>query len=295
MLRLAHASLALAAILPFASGPALAEASAAVTAQDEDKDDKEEEEAGPTDEEVDAAVEKLKAVLKEGSFDEKVQALEEARAVPHKDVVKIVVTAVKDDAKEVRLAAVTALGYLEVDRALDTLHGWSKKKTMTKDDDFALELFKAIGRHGDKGSLKYLEDNIFSSPNKVLEARIIAMGKIRHEDAVGEVIGIMNKMRSNNGGKGGGKGGGGKEQEENVPHMDAVRLALHALTGANEGTSRRDWQTWWNENKRKLEIDAKEMPPMERSLETKWLEFWNEKRKREEGERGERGGGTGRG
>ncbi|QDU83664.1 hypothetical protein Pla163_07630 [Planctomycetes bacterium Pla163] len=295
MLRLAHASLALATIFPFVAGPALAEASSAVTAQDEEKDDEkkddeeEEKDAEPTDEEVEAAVAKLKAALDEGSFDEKVQALEAARSVPHKDVVKIVATAVKDDAKEVRIAAVTALGYLDVDQALDTLHGWSKKKTMTKDDDFALALFKAIGRHGDKSSLKYLEDNIFSSPKKVLEARIVAMGKIRHEDAVEEVIGIMNKMRSNEGGP----GGNGKEQKENVPHMDAVQLALHALTGANEGTSRRDWQTWWNENKRKLEIDPKEMPPMERSLENKWLEFWNERRKREGGERGGEGGGRG--
>jgi len=248
--------------------------------QEEDPKDE-----GPTEEEVAAQVEKLERVLAEGAYDEKVEALTAARAFPHDDVVSVVTGALKDKAKEVRLCAVATLGYLDVDSALRELHKLPKKKANLEDEQFAIEMFRAIGRHGDKKSLKVLEDNILGSPRAVLECRILAIARVRDVESLEMIVSLMNKLRSNEGGKGEPKGG-----REDVPHMGTIQLALHVLTGANEGTERSAWQRWWNDNKKDVEI-TDEYPTLERALEVKWFEFWNET----PGGRGGRGeGGEGR-
>lgn len=244
--------------------------------------DDEEEDEGPTKEEVEAAVERLEEALDSDDFEVRVAALVEAREVQHDDVAKEVAKAVKDKAKEVRLAAVTSLGYLRVPYSLTTLHKWSKKKSMLEDTTFAKEMFKAIGRHQNKKSLKYLEDGAVNAPRDEFEARVLAMGKIPHMDAVEEIVSIMNKLRANEGGR-----GRRDEREENVKNMDVIQLALNHLTGADEGTDRRAWQKWWNNNKRDIEIDPDAMPLMVRNLENKWRSYWNEPRERERGERDE--------
>lgn len=250
-------------------------------------------EEGPTEEEVAAQVEKLERVLAEGAYDEKVDALTAARAYPHDDVVSVVAGALKDKAKEVRLCAVATLGYLDVDSALRELHKLPKKKSLLEDEQFAVETFRAIGRHGDKKSLKVLEDNILSSPKVVLECRILAIARIRDNESLETIVSLMNKLRSNDGGKGEPKGG-----RESVPHMGTFQLALHVLTGANEGTERSAWQRWWNDNKHDVEITA-EYPALERALEIRWLEFWDERSQRSEGderrEEREKGGDEGEG
>lgn len=265
MIRIALTALALAALLPFAAGPALAAASAAVTAPDEG----ESEEAGPTDEEVEAAVAELEAVLDEGAFDEKVAALEKAQVMQHNDMAKAVAAAVKDDSMEVRIAALDALGHIRVGSALKSLHGFAKKKSVVETEDQALALFKAIGRHGDTDSISVLKDDLNASPRAVGEARILALGKIRHEKSIDALIGIMNK---------GGKSRKGKAAQ----HMGEVRLALHVLTGADEGTKRKSWQTWWNDNKHDLEVDPEQLPELDPKLERTWRRFWDEEEEEEE-------------
>jgi hypothetical protein len=263
-------------------------APASFAQEDEPKDE------GPTEEEVAAQVEKLERVLAEGAYDEKVEALTAARAFPHDDVVGVVVGALKDKAKEVRLCAVATLGYLDVDSALRELHKLPKKKANLEDEQLAIEMFRAIGRHGDKKSLKVLEDNILGSPKAVLECRILAIARIRDYESVDMLVSLMNKLRANEGGKGEPKGG-----REDVQHMGTFQLALHVLTGANEGTERSAWQRWWNDNKHDIEV-TEEYPELERSLEVKWLEFWDETPRGREGRRegreeGEEGGGEGEG
>jgi hypothetical protein len=172
-----------------------------------------------------------------------------------------------------------------------------KKKANLEDEQFAIEMFRAIGRHGDKKSLKVLEDNILGSPRAVIECRILAIARIRDVESLEMIVSLMNKLRANEGGKGEPKGG-----REDVPHMGTIQLALHVLTGANEGTERSAWQRWWNDNKKDVEITA-EYPTLERGLEAKWFEFWDEaprgreerREGREEGERGEDGEDGGEG
>ncbi|MEZ5978960.1 MAG: HEAT repeat domain-containing protein [Planctomycetota bacterium] len=254
---------------------------------DEKKDE------GPTEEEVEAAVAKIEKVLDEGSFEDKVKVLVEVRTVQHEDVAKEVAKAIKDDAKEVRTAAVQTLGYLKVDSSLKELTSLTKKKKYTEDEDMAIEIYKSIGRHGSKKSLKVLEDDILNSTEKVLQTRILAIGHVRDDDSVELLIGLMNKMKGN---RGGGKGGPG-EGKENIPNMQQFRLALHVLTGADEGLDRRDWQRWWNDNKHDLDV-TDEYPELDKGLETQWKSYWGEgdkkdrKREREDG-RDEPGGDRG--
>lgn len=247
-------------------------------------DEEEEQQKGPTEEEVEAAVARVEKALDEGSFEDKVKALIEVRGVHHADVVKAVEKAIKDDAKEVRVAAIESLGYLRVDSALKELTSLTRKKKFTEDEDTAVALYKAIGRHGDKKSLKVLEDDILNSTEAVLRTRILSIARVRHDDSVEALIGIMNKIRGRDGG---GKGGPG-ERKENIPHMQQFRLALHVLTGADAGLDRRDWQSWWNDNKHDLDV-TEEYPELDKGLEGQWLSFWGEKaendgrRERDEG------------
>jgi len=243
--------------------------------------DGEPKEEGPTEEEVAAQAEKLSKALEEGSYEDKLAALVASRAFPHDDIVKLVADATKDKAQEVRVCAVASLGYLDVDSALSELHKYTKKKSLLEDEQFALETYRAIGRHGKKKSLKILEDNILGSPKAVLECRILAIARVRDFDSVDIIVSLMNKLRSTDGGKGEPKGG-----REDVPDMPTIQLALHVLTGADEGTKRADWQRWWNDNKHDIEV-TEEYPPLDRAHETKWREFWDEGGRGGRGDRGE--------
>jgi hypothetical protein len=272
MLRIAHVSIAVALLFPLAAaGPSVASTTTAITVPDDDGED----EAGPTDEEVEAAVAELEAVLEEGAFDEKVAALVKARAMQHEDMAKAVATAVKDDSKEVRIAAIDALGHIRVGAALKSLHGFARKKALVEEEDQAVAIFKAIGRHGDTDSIKVLEDDLSGSSRTVAEARILALGKIRHEKSVEALIAIMNKS--------------GKGKKGNVgQYMDEIRLALHVLTGADEGTNRKNWQSWWNDNKHDIEVDPDGPAELDGKLGRTWRRFWDEEEKATDGAEKER-------
>jgi hypothetical protein len=229
--------------------------------------------APPTEEQVKAAVAKLRAVLANGAFDEKVAALTEAESCLHADVVALIAGALRDDAAEVRVAAAESLGRMDLDAALDALHAAVKRRATVEEEALAVALFKSIGRHADPASIDILEDNALGSPDKVAQARILALGRIRDIESVEALMGLMNKLRV-------AKGAGSKQMQE-------LRLALHVLTGVDQGADRRDWQRWWNDTKRTLEIAA-EVPELDRKLERLWDEFWGERERAPRGEREER-------
>jgi len=229
--------------------------------------------APPTDEQVEQAVAKLRAVLAKGAFDEKVAAITEAEACLHADVVAVIAGALRDDAAEVRVAAAESLGRMDVEAALDALHTAVKRRATVEEEALAVALYKSIGRHGDPASIDVLEDNALGSPDKVAQARILALGRIRDIESVEALMGLMNKLRV-------AKGAGSKQMQE-------LRVALHVLTGVDQGADRRDWQRWWNDSKRTLEISA-EVPELDRKLERLWDEFWGERDRAPRGEREER-------
>jgi hypothetical protein len=226
----------------------------------------------PTEEEVALVVAKLRAALADGAFDEKVAALEEARVCVHDDVALVVAGAIKDEAKEVRTAAAVALGRMPLESARDALHGFTKRKPLMADEDLAVEIYKSIGRIASRDSIDLLEDNALGSSDRVAQARILALGRIRRADSVEALMGLMNKLRI-------AKGAGSKQMQE-------LRVALHVLTGVDQGADRRDWQRWWNDNKRGLEV-AEQVPELDRKLGRLWEGFWGDDERPPRGERDE--------
>jgi len=225
----------------------------------------------PTEEDIANVVLKLRTTLADGAFDEKVAALEEACVCVHDDVVAVVASAIKDEAKEVRTAAVVALGRMPLESARDALHGFTKRKPLLADEDLAVEIYKSIGRLASRDSIDLLEDNALGSSDRVAQARILALGRIRHADSVEALMGLMNKLRV-------AKGAANKQMQE-------LRIALHVLTGVDQGADRRDWQRWWNDNKRGLEV-AEQVPELDRKLGRLWEAYWgdDERRPRDEPE-----------
>lgn len=234
------------------------------TARADDRD----EPVGPSKELIESTVEALEAVLEDGDFEAKVVAIGEAAVVHHDDVADAIDEAVDDDALEVRVAAVEALGTMPVEGALDALHKRAKKKKSMEPVEQAVAIIKAIAQHGDASSIAILEDDVIGADDALARARILGLGRIRHEDSVEALMGIMNKLRV-------GKRGGGHK------NMAELRLALHVLTGADEGLDRRRWQSWWNDSKRDLEISATQ-PELDRKLERQWQQFWEEREERRE-------------
>ncbi|MHC4375532.1 MAG: hypothetical protein ACYS26_02935, partial [Planctomycetota bacterium] len=124
---------------------------------------------------------------------------------------------------------------------------------------------------------------------KIVQARLLSLGKIRSEDAVEELITLMNSAAGAGAGKGKGNGGGARS---NAAHMEEIRMALYALLEEDAGSSRDDWQKWWNDNKRDFEVSEEE-GELEGPLGRKWGQYWERttrNRDRDE-EDDDRGGG----
>jgi len=266
------------AVLLFALAPATARTAAQVEPPVRDdepvpvEEPVEDDDAGPTEEEVERAVAELERALEGDAFDEKVAAIEAVRTVHHENVVEAIVEAFDDDALEVRVAAAKALGSMPLENALDALHQRAKKKKTMEPEELAVATLNAIAMHGDPSSVRILEDDVIGAPPLVARARILGLGRIRHEDALEALVGIMNKLRV-------GRRGDGHT------NMTEVRIALHVLTGIDQGADRRDWQRWWNDNKRDFEVPA-QVPELDRKLGRQWRQYWGE----HEGRRGDEDG-----
>lgn len=261
--------------------------------------DDEDEEQPPLDEEaVEALVEKLEELLpdKKGSPEDKVDLIWEAVEFAHEDVVEALEEGLDDKQHDVRLATLDVLGLIEHEDAMKVLAKLAKRdKKLQEDEDLAAQLYKSLGRYGDKKNASLLTKNIFATAgDKVVQARLMSLGKIREKDSVEELIGLMNSAGGGIGKNGNGGGGGGRA---NPAHMETVRLALYALLEEDAGNKRDDWQKWWNDNKRSFEVTEEE-PELEGQLGKRWNRYWStdtraKDKDDEEEDEGGRGGGRG--
>jgi HEAT repeat protein len=237
-------------------------------------DEEAEQERPPVDEKAVAdLVERMEKLLgdKQASPDDKVALIWEAVELPHEDVVEALEEGLEDKQHEVQLATLDVLGLIDHEEAMKLLAKLAKKdKKLQDDEDLAAQLFKSLGRYGVEKNMDLFVRNIFASKGpKVVQARLLSLGKIRDNDAVEELIALMNSAA----GAGAGKGNGGGGARANAAHMDEIRTALYALLGEDAGSSRDDWQKWWNDNKRDFEV-AEEEPELEGPLGRKWSRYW---------------------
>ncbi|MFT7481062.1 MAG: hypothetical protein ACI80N_004380, partial [Gammaproteobacteria bacterium] len=125
-------------------------------------------------------------------------------------------------------------------------------------------------------SLPTLTSELLVQPDRrVSRAGILSIGNIRSKKSVSELFSLM---RSAN-----------RHGVQN--HMTELRLALVVLTGADRGLSQDAWNTWWNDEKRTLEVkqDLPLLTPRDRG---RWEAHWGIQRRQERTlRRHERGSG----
>ena len=217
---------------------------------------------------VKAAVANISEAFKTKDDQLRINAIQAAAGLIHPDIVRAISRGLRVNRKAVRLAAVDALGWMKSPEGLKQLHRmYRREKDLHRQEELFAAVLKAIGRHGDKSSVRVLYD----SPFKGLtihsgRARIMGLGRIRQRDSVETLIKAMRLT-------------GRRPRDFRVPDnprfLEEVNVAMTVLTGATPGTSKDDWQKWWRDSKRKFRM-KKELPRIPKSYETRWEEYWNE-------------------
>lgn len=236
--------------------------------QDDDK--------GPPAGEVSAALERLDTAFSKGAAVDQIQAIESAVPVVAPAVIEALVdNGLRNKERDVRRATIGALGLMVHEDALDELHRVLKRdKKITKDPEVFELLIKSIGRHASPSSVDLLSKNVFKVPeNRVVRARILALGNIRTNESLEALVGLMRVTR--------------REKVQN--NMEHFRTSLMILTGVDKGKSQQLWMGWWNDNKKTFEVGEK-APRLPKKMQQAWDMYWGRGRTYERGKkRGERG------
>jgi hypothetical protein len=231
----------------------------------------------PSAESIAATLKSLAEALKTGSPEEQIAAVEAAREVRAKEIVKALVETTEAEIPEVRRAALDSLGRMDFEPALEELKKLAKRaRKLLEDDVLCAELYKAISRYGRGENLAMFAKAAFKTDRpQTTRACILAFGKVRTHKSLEELIALMNRAPMAPG-----------QGPQSALHLGEFRLALHVLTGLDQGNERSAWQAWWNDNKKIFEV-APEEPELERGLGNLWRAYW-------EGREAPRGDGGGR-
>jgi hypothetical protein len=214
--------------------------------------------AAPDPARVKAALVELKEAFAKPDAGPRLRAIEAAAPLADADVVDWIARGLRDKDLQVQRAAIEALRFNEHPRALDPLHAQARQPAAQKDATGYAALLRAIGQHGSSASIAILTDGVWAVQDAgVIEARILSLGRIRTKESVKALIDLTEVAGPN------------KIQ----PFMPSFRLALCALTGADQGASRDLWLAWWRENKDALKV-APEQGPMPKELERRWHRYW---------------------
>jgi hypothetical protein len=191
-------------------------------------------------------------------------ALEGAQAVPAPQVAEAAAELLDEKERDVRVAATECLRHLAHDKARDLLERHVKRREKALADDPELHglLLRAVAQHASEHSLALLTDNPWGSPDhRVIRARLLGLGNIRHDKALKAVMDLTNQA--------------GKNKVE--PYMDDVRCALAVLSGEDKGPSLDAWRTWWNDEGKDSHVAPAMPKALPREVEQRWKGFWNAK------------------
>jgi HEAT repeat protein len=217
---------------------------------------------------VKEAVDDLKEAFKSKDDAVRVSAIEAHAGVIHPDVVRAIAQGLRGKSVAVRMAAVDALGWMKLREALKQLHRmYRREKDLSRQEELFAALLKAIGRHGDKSSIKVLASDPFKNLTIASgNARILGLGRIRERDSVETLMKGLRLTGQNH----------RRSRRASEPRfIDAFRASLAILTGEDVGASKLAWEQWWRENKRgfKMEKTQPRIPP---DLQARWEAYWNE-------------------
>lgn len=206
------------------------------------------------------AVELLEAALKSEELDLIFIAVRDAGHVADKKVAKLLGEVAEFDDPEVRLEGLKALRYNEHEECLDELLKLKREEEILEDEVLAEAYYMALGQKRDKKAIKILADGLVTTNrrDKATRARILALGRIRDEESVEELMSLLVSGRA----------------RRAHPHMLEIHTALTVLTGAQVKPRQDDWIAWWNDHGDDLEITKQEQALSTRKARAEWMKLW---------------------
>ncbi len=207
------------------------------------------------------ALVELEKAWKSDDASARIQAIHNNAQVADGEVIKLVARGLRDKETDVQRAAIDALRFVGHPDALKELQAVARdEKPFKKDPLLYASLLKGVGQYGNASSIAVLSDDVWSIQEEhVIQARILGLGRIRTRESVEKLVDLMKVA--------------GPQRIQAV--MPDFRLALVALTGTDQGNSQLGWQTWWNDNRSKLKVEARR-PELPKELERKWKTYWGE-------------------
>jgi hypothetical protein len=189
------------------------------------------------------------------------EALEATRSLPEGGLVKLVARGLADPRKDVRLATLMTLRWIEHKAALECLErAWEERKRW-KDPELDLAVLRGIGQHASPSSVALLARDPFDpSDHACWRARIFGLARIRSRPALEALFTLL-----------GATSGAGVRRVQ--PLMADVRVALILMTSVDQGLAPERWERWWRENKKDFRI-APEEPLLPAELREPWDRFW---------------------
>jgi hypothetical protein len=223
-----------------------------------------EKEKGPDPVKVAEASAALEAAYRTHDMKALQAALESTHSLPDPGLVKQVARCLADDRREVKLATLQALRWIDHKDALDVLHRALKEKDWGANSEIGIAHLRAIGQHADPSSIAILSRDPFTPDDApCLRARIFALANVRTTAALEAILEIM------------GVSAGGAQGRRVGVVMKDVRVALILLTGVDQGLAPELWERWWRENKKGFRM-ASEPPLLPKELRESWDAFWGQ-------------------
>lgn len=224
----------------------------------------------PSEEQVKAAVEGLKAAFKSKAYETIAAALGEYGGVDDKKVVHEVAAGLRSRDPATRIVSIETLGWMPEESALRQLHREFRRgrSEWPKQEDVFAALLKAIGRHGDPSSIEVLADDPFRGLTMATgTARIFGLANIRRLDAVDELV------------KGTQLAGSSRPRSGRAVGEARFRkefyAALMVLTGEDLGADLESWRQWWRKSKGTFKV-PKDRPPVPDWVSSWWTSYWGE-------------------
>ncbi|MDP7062685.1 MAG: hypothetical protein QF489_07115 [Planctomycetota bacterium] len=233
--------------------------------------------------EVDAEMEKVKAGEAAAQIKEALKGKEEIVMVATIDnlgqiksklVTKEVSKALKIKKEAVQISAIKALRFNEDPTALGYLLKVRKEKSIQDNVQTAVEYAYALGQKGDKKAISALQDNLVGTsktPKEVLNAKVLALGHIRHKDSVEAILDYAKTTI------GRGRRGAVKQKVSRE-----VRGSLSILTGTDQGDSLAAWEDWWYDHRSKFKMSTVEGELDNERQQRAWTKLWMTPAEKEE-------------
>lgn len=178
----------------------------------------------------------------------KIDEVRKLAAVGGAEVATTLAGKLNDKVAVVRIEVAGALGQLKEPKTLNALAGALEREG--DDIDVFRAVCRALGQLDDPKAVAPLSRGILSGDHRSsawrdqANARLEAIGSIRHKESVDELIGLLTKA-GGTGRRGGGGAGGFAEFQRSIQNQ------LRRLTGQNLRGDL-EWRSWWKENREKF-------------------------------------------